>query len=350
MIVQPNFLDHWKTNALGAAIGRLEAITALLSLWGHCQNQRTWQFPNNELMIAGICRYTGNPRVLVDTLLQLNLLENIDENTLEVHEWAETNAKLLHNWEAGKKGGRPSKQPKDKPTENPRVNPSQTQGEPQGEPIREDKIREENTPLIPQGGESESDASLHLDESQILELQHAKSEATASPQKKERGRGSHAQIAQQIYDLYPRKVGKTAALRAIERVLKAGRIPAEDLIVCTQNYATATARWAPEDREYIPNPATWFNQGRYEDDPREWQRKANGTAQPTSRFTTPDSAREDATSRAITATPGGSGPAGWQAAMDHLEGPGWHIGITGWLDLTGPQRQRVIQHLTPTLP
>jgi hypothetical protein len=159
MIVQPHFLDHWKTNALSAAIGRLEAITALLALWGHCQNQRTWQFPNNEMMIAGICRFSGNPRVLVDALLALNLLEKVDENTLEVHGWAELNAQLLHNWDAGKKGGRPRKQPKDKPTENPRVNPSETQGQTLGEPIREDKIREENTPFIPQGGNDQNSAS-----------------------------------------------------------------------------------------------------------------------------------------------------------------------------------------------
>lgn len=347
MIVQPNFLDHWKTNALAAKIGRLEALTALLALWSHCQNQRTWIFPINDLMLAGICRYTGNPRVLIDTLLELNLLEKTPENTLEVHQWAETNAKLLHNWDAGKKGGRPPKQPK----ENPRVNPTQTQGKPKAEPIREEKRREDKTPLIPQGGNPlsliASGSQTSATAAETPSPQHDKSEATASPQKKEGGRGTREQIAEQIYSLYPKKVGKTAALRAIERVLKAGRVPPEDLVVCVRNYARATADWSPEDRAYIPNPATWINQGRYDDDPTEWLRKAtNGKNAPRPTFTTPETAREDATSRALTATTPGSGPEGWQDAMDHLEGPGWHIGITGWLDLSGPQRQRVIQHLT----
>lgn len=188
MIVQPNFLDHWKTNALAAKIGRLEALTALLSLWSHCQNQRTWQFPHNELMLAGICRYTGNPRVLIDTLLELNLLEKTSENDIEVHQWAETNAKLLHNWKVGKKGGRPTKQPKDEPLENPRVNPTQTQGEPKGEPIREDKIREENTPLIPQGG-TPSNFAAGVSSSETLALSAQDDKSEAIPKKKKKGGG-----------------------------------------------------------------------------------------------------------------------------------------------------------------
>lgn len=247
MIVQPNFLDHWKTNALAAKIGRLEALTSLLALWSHCQNQRTWIFPSNELMLAGICRYTGNPRVLVDTLLELNLLEKTPENTLEVHQWAETNAKLLHNWDAGKKGGRPPKQPKDEPTENPRVNPTQTQGEPKGEPIREEKIREENTPLIPQGGNpSESASGSESSTSSAHQSQDAKS-AAIPPQKKKGGRArleapefppdlpeSYRQPLAAWFD-YKRQVGKGyvatgwAALVARER-----KFPSADVVESVQ--------------------------------------------------------------------------------------------------------------------
>ena len=274
MIVQPNFLDHWKTNALAAKIGRLEALTALLALWSHCQQQRTWRFPQNELMLAGICRFSGNPRVLLDTLIELNLLEKTPENLLEVHEWAETNAKLLHNWDAGKKGGRPPKQPKDKPTENPRVNPLKTQGEPQGEPIREDKIREENTPLIPQGGDDRAiDLASGIETSasaaETPPPQQAKSEATAS-RKKKKGGAAHPDL-DSIYDAYPKKVGRDAALRAIEKRLAQGRDSA-DLLQRTLAYARATATWPASERQFIPNPATWFNQGRFDDDAATWTR------------------------------------------------------------------------------
>jgi hypothetical protein len=339
MIVQPNFLDHWKTNALGAAIGRLEAITALLSLWAHCQNQRTWRFPNNDLMIAGICRFTGNPRVLVDTLLQLNLLEKADENTLAVHEWAETNAKLLHNWDAGKKGGRPSKQPKGKPTENPRVNPWQTQGEPKGEPIREDKIREENTPIVPKGTNETEQLPLSVADSEDSTPQGD----TPPPAKKKKGGGA---AAREIYEFYPRKVGKDAALRAIQKRLDQGLEPIV-LMTATRLYAEATAKWPAEDRQFIPHPATWFNRGSYDDDPREWQRaapeKKEGGRAP---WTNPDEQREEAVSASLMGVGGpGVGPEGWEAAMDELEGPDWRICGSSWRDLSADQRRRVTLHL-----
>jgi hypothetical protein len=34
MIIQPDFLTHWKVQALSGAIGRLEAVTTLLTIWG----------------------------------------------------------------------------------------------------------------------------------------------------------------------------------------------------------------------------------------------------------------------------------------------------------------------------
>jgi hypothetical protein len=333
MIVQPNFLDHWKTNALGAAIGRLEALTALLSLWAHCQNQRTWQFPNNEMMISGICRYTGNPRVLVDALLALNLLEKVDETTLEVHEWAETNAKLLHNWDAGKKGGRPPKQPKAKPTENPMVNPSETQGQTLGEPIREDKIRE-STPIVPKG--TNAIAALELSDPDSPSQSH-QAEGALSAKKK---RGVLQTEASAIYAAYPRKIGKDAALRAITRRLEQGT-PAAELLAAAEAFARATAAWPSDDRQFIPHPATWFNRGSFADDPREWRRaglekKENGGADFADRCI--DTAQHAATAVA-------SAPADLSRAMDALYGDDWQTWAPGWYQMPPGDRVAVTQWL-----
>ena len=82
---------------------------------------------------------------------------------------------------------------------------------------------------------------------------------------------SRSQSAADIYAAYPRKVGKAAALRAIERAIK--RIPktdaAEWLMARTKEFAASPAG---KKGIYTPHPATWFNQGRYDDDPREWRR------------------------------------------------------------------------------
>jgi len=79
--------------------------------------------------------------------------------------------------------------------------------------------------------------------------------------------------AESIYSEYPRKVGKSAALKAITAVLKSK--DADFLIERTKAFSAATATWPAADHQFIPHPSTWFNQGRFDDDPTEWTRKPN---------------------------------------------------------------------------
>jgi hypothetical protein len=86
-----------------------------------------------------------------------------------------------------------------------------------------------------------------------------------------------------IYQQYPRHVGKAAALKAIRVALRgiASRLgapsdPAAWLTERVKRYADARAG---QDPQFTPHPATWFNQGRFDDDPAEWVRRgceANG--------------------------------------------------------------------------
>ncbi len=73
-----------------------------------------------------------------------------------------------------------------------------------------------------------------------------------------------------IYELYPRKVGKADALKAIRHALKT--CPNERLHAQTSAYAAAVASWPTAERQFIPHPATWFNRGSYDDDPETWKR------------------------------------------------------------------------------
>lgn len=86
-----------------------------------------------------------------------------------------------------------------------------------------------------------------------------------------------------IYAAYPRKVGKKAAVEAIKRAIK--RINADPSwnqvsFLSAEQYvlnrvflfAEAVEKWPADERNYCPHPSTWFNQGRYDDDPKEWQR------------------------------------------------------------------------------
>lgn len=82
---------------------------------------------------------------------------------------------------------------------------------------------------------------------------------------------TEADVAASIYALYPRKEGKQAALKAIRAALRVK--PAADLTSAVTAYAAATAVWQPLDRQFIPHPSTWFNEGRYDDDRATWQRQ-----------------------------------------------------------------------------
>lgn len=95
--------------------------------------------------------------------------------------------------------------------------------------------------------------------------------------------------AEEIYTLYPRKVGKTPAIKAIKKAMKKvqekARLWDEDhnssflpgrgvewLKERTKMFAESPAGQHDGlfDGYHPPHPATWFNQDRYNDSPEEW--------------------------------------------------------------------------------
>lgn len=68
----------------------------------------------------------------------------------------------------------------------------------------------------------------------------------------------------EFWSSYPKKVGKQAALKSWSRLS-----PDDELtqrILSAVEYQRSTAQWQSENGRYIPNPATWLNQGRWEDE------------------------------------------------------------------------------------
>lgn len=90
-------------------------------------------------------------------------------------------------------------------------------------------------------------------------------------------RSSKAQIVEAIYDAYPKKAAKQDALRAIEKALRS--VSEATLLEAVTAYSQATATWAPDERQFIPNPATWFNDGRWDDDRATWASRSKPRAQ-----------------------------------------------------------------------
>jgi phage replication O-like protein O len=74
--------------------------------------------------------------------------------------------------------------------------------------------------------------------------------------------------AEEIYKLYPRRVGKPVAIKAIAKAIKTHTL--EHVKTRTMEFAQA---WEGGDLTFCPHPATWFNQDRFNDAPEEWIRQ-----------------------------------------------------------------------------
>ena len=64
-----------------------------------------------------------------------------------------------------------------------------------------------------------------------------------------------------FWQSYPKKVGKQAARKAFQRV----KAPLETLLTAIERQKCSD-QWSRDNGQYIPNPATWLNQGRWEDE------------------------------------------------------------------------------------
>ena len=163
MILEPHFLSHWKTQALIGAVGAGPALTAILGLWGHCQTCKQWEFAFTPRMLAGICRFTGDPQLLLTELENCKFLDKTEGDVWEVHGWAEKNDILVRAWDNGKKFAEKRKAGTPRtgfghPQNGKSAPPEQVLGTPEtgsgvGDRIGEERRgEEENTPHPPKGG------------------------------------------------------------------------------------------------------------------------------------------------------------------------------------------------------
>jgi len=195
-----------------------------------------------------LCGVTKEEATLVSELYRLGTNGDLTVSLYPIDKQEEVANKRLTAKANGKKGGRPPKETQPEPTlvisENLAEPILQTVKRREGkEKGREKKDKEKEIPPNPQGG---IDGKTRKELKSALELK-----------------------AESIYNEYPRKVGKSAAIKAILKALKYETH--ETLITAVQAYCKAIER---KDRQFIPHPATWFSQGRYNDDPAEWEESA----------------------------------------------------------------------------
>jgi len=65
---------------------------------------------------------------------------------------------------------------------------------------------------------------------------------------------------------YPKKVGKQAAWKAWLSAKKKGILPPIETIIQKLTEQKKSDQWTKEKGQFIPNPTTWINQGRWDDE------------------------------------------------------------------------------------
>lgn len=239
MIIDPDFLDHWRTGMVVDALGDSMAPMYIMRLWAHCQERKSDIFAMPTRGLKAQCKFPGDAEAFELALSEAGFIAR-DGETITVCGWAEKNASLIAAWENGAKGGRPPKR-SENPSKThgiPSDNPAVTQAEPtanpsltQTEPIREDKSREEeNTPQTPGGV-----------------VRKPKPDPDAEP----------AGFAE-WYAFYPRKDAKRDAIKAWRDLN-----PDTSLQLVMQ---AAARNWPKNpDPTKIPLPATWLRGARWND-------------------------------------------------------------------------------------
>jgi len=68
------------------------------------------------------------------------------------------------------------------------------------------------------------------------------------------------------YELYPEKKGKGAAYRSWQKIGKKGIVTPNELMAAIAAQVKANHFRGRDGQDYIPNPSTWLNQNRWEDE------------------------------------------------------------------------------------
>ncbi len=87
------------------------------------------------------------------------------------------------------------------------------------------------------------------------------SESESESKSKSKSETSRASAFDAWWKIYPKKVGKEAARKAFAKV----KVPVETLISAVESQKSSE-QWCKNNGQFIPNPTTWLNQGRWSDE------------------------------------------------------------------------------------
>lgn len=240
MIVESDFLSHWKTQYLSALLDDDRAPLYMLSIWLHLFQRKTDEMPNLPHVVAAVAQYRGEDKDrFVSALLEARFMY-VEGDKLIANDFRAVNAKAFANWENGPKGGRP-KNPtssNEKPNDNPTVTHSGTHTKPVGWLVGSVGGLDKNPPLPP-------------------------SPKKAPARKPRKDAAEETPEFQEFYSRYPKHVGRGAAFKAWKVAIKKTTI---DRIMEALQKQIRAGLFIKDDPQYIMHPSTWLNGLHWDDD------------------------------------------------------------------------------------
>lgn len=245
--VHQQLKDHRK---LLAAADELEIEPAhmlgvLISFW-------LWALDNapsgslagiSNRMIARAAQWSDSPDLLVDAMANAGLLDKGPDGSLTIHDWYEYTGKLIDQREAEKMRSR-----RRRAAAAETANDQQTTA---GQSTKDHKKTESRV------NQSIPD-HIRLKQSTPTEVT-----LPPNPPPKKEPDVQERRFAE-FWQLYPKKVGKKAALISWKRIKPNADM--FELILQAVANAKVSDQWRRESGRFIPNPATWLNQGRWDDE------------------------------------------------------------------------------------
>jgi hypothetical protein len=99
MILETDFLTHWKFEALCGVIGDAKAFRALIRLWTHAQVRKQWVFPLDALKLASICGVREDMEGFWEHMTgRAGWVEAKGGGWFELRGWANINRSMIQAW------------------------------------------------------------------------------------------------------------------------------------------------------------------------------------------------------------------------------------------------------------
>lgn len=127
--------------------------------------------------------------------------------------------------------------------------------------VREEKQRNQVLTRVKRHREASSNDSVTEKKRPILQKSDVRSHISEDKEPPISPEGFEA-----FWKTYPKKVGKRAALKAWDKAKLNGKV---EIVLEAVEKQKTWPQWQKDGGQYIPNPATWINQGRWEDQPVE---------------------------------------------------------------------------------